>query len=322
MKYQRFSPARVAKQAVFVYAFFVNFLRSIKSLFGASRSFDEIKNGLEELLIAADVGPTATDRLLTKLAQNKNAATTDNAIAALKNEMLEILTLRDLSNASRFTLHASQNKPTVIYFIGVNGSGKTTTIAKFAHFFTNNKTSTLQHLNTSTRVLLIAADTFRAAAIDQLKVWADRVGADFVGGQTGADPSSVIVDGLRSAKSSGLSVVLIDTAGRLQTKQNLIQELQKMVRMTEKELGKKPDEIFLVIDAMTGHNGLSQALVFCEAIPVTGIILTKYDSTAKGGVVFAIVEETRLPIRYIGTGEGLVDLKMFEAKEFVDLMFA
>lgn len=273
---------------------------------------------LEEQLLLADVGAASTQRLISRLKDIKGASA-DKALQTLKEEM--IVSLTDHVAPAALTPDPSSTFPTVFYFVGVNGSGKTTTIAKFARLLISSQTSTRKHLNTSTQLLLVAADTFRAAAIDQLKVWADRVGADFVGGQTGADPSSVIVDGLRAAKTKQSSVILVDTAGRLQTKQNLIQELQKMVRMTEKELGKKPDEIFLVIDAVTGQNGLSQALVFCEAVPVTGIILTKYDSTAKGGIVFAIAEETKLPICYIGMGERLEDLKAFEAKEFVESLF-
>jgi fused signal recognition particle receptor len=291
----------------------VKFFRSIKSIFGSPSLTPEILDELEEQFLLADVGTTTTQKLILRLKEIKGASA-DKALQTIKEEMVVALTIATNPNPPS-PIHPSPSL-SVFYFVGVNGSGKTTTIAKFAHSLSaQRKTQDAQ------RILLVAADTFRAAAIDQLKVWADRVGADFVSGQPGADPSSVIVDGLRKAKSVHADIVLIDTAGRLQTKHNLIQELQKMVRMTEKELGKKPDEIFLVIDAVTGQNGLSQAKIFCEAIPVTGIILTKCDSTAKGGIIFAIVEETKLPIRCIGFGEGLGNLKAFDAKEFVEGLF-
>ena len=200
--------------------------------------------------------------------------------------------------------------PTVILFVGVNGTGKTTTIGKLAH----------RWIAAGEKVLLVAGDTFRAAAIDQLKVWGERVGAPVVAHQPGADPSAVVFDALRAARARGADRVLIDTAGRLHTKKNLMEELKKIHRVTARELPGAPHETLLVLDAVTGTNGLVQAKEFHAAVPLTGIILTKLDGTAKGGIAVAIARELALPVRYIGVGEDLDDLQPFDPVAYLDAL--
>lgn len=283
-----------------------NFAAKLKNLAtGADKKLAEVIPAVEEILLTADVGVTATEKLVKK-AFAGGAESFSAATDLLKNEIAATLT-----PASDFKIDPLK-KPYVIYLVGVNGVGKTTTIGKLARQFADE----------GRKVMLVAADTFRAAAVEQLKIWAERNGVGFTGGAHEADPASVIVDGLRSAKAKGADVVLVDTAGRLHTKSNLMQELSKMVRMSEKEIGRKPDDIFLVVDAITGQNGFSQAKIFLEAVPVSGIVLTKYDATSKGGIIISIAEETGIPIRYVGMGEGVGDLKKFDAKEFVERLFA
>jgi fused signal recognition particle receptor len=284
-----------------------NFAAKLKNLAtGADKKLAEVIPAVEEILITADVGIKATERLVKKAFSGGRADSVSAATDLLKDEIATALT-----PVSEFAIDAAKT-PFVIYLVGVNGVGKTTTIGKLARQFSDE----------GRKVMLVAADTFRAAAVDQLKVWAERNGVAFVGGAHEADPASVIVDGLRSAKAKGVDVVLVDTAGRLHTKSNLMQELSKMVRMSVKEIGRNPDEIFLVVDAVTGQNGFNQAKIFLEAVPVSGIVLTKYDATAKGGIIISIVEETGIPIRYVGLGEKVGDLKKFDAKEFVERLFA
>lgn len=282
------------------------FASRIKALFlGSDKRFEEIVPDLEEVLLTADVGIEATETLIQSVLKNKNVQSIEQAFAHLKSDIQKTLTA-----PSPFEIDTSK-KPYVIYLVGVNGVGKTTTIGKLASQFKND----------GHKVMLVAADTFRAAAVEQLRIWSERNDVLFVGGRDNADPSSVIVDGLRSAQSKEVDVVLVDTAGRLQTKSNLMNELRKMVQMSEKELGHSPDQIFLVVDAMTGQNGFSQARIFFEAVPLTGVVLTKYDATAKGGIIIAIAKETGLPIRYVGLGEKIEDLKPFDAGDFVNKLF-
>ena len=278
-----------------------NFATKIKNIFHNSGENGR-KAALEEILLTADVGVAATEKLMQK-------AVTETE---LKNAIIKILTPRNPSTQPSPARGAGARTPFVIYLVGVNGVGKTTTIGKLAHQF---KAQGL-------KVMLVAADTFRAAAVEQLTIWASRNDVLITAGAANADPASVIVDGLNSAKAKGVDVVLVDTAGRLHTKSNLMEELKKMVRMSDKAIGRAPDEIFLVVDAITGQNGFSQAKIFLEAIPVSGVILTKYDATSKGGIIIAIVDQTGIPIRYVGLGEGITDLKPFVAEEFVEKLFA
>lgn len=284
-----------------------DFASKIKGLLlGSDKRLEDLIPDLEEVLLTADVGVSATEKLLQGLVDDNSIQSKEDALIYLKSQIQNKLTAKDEFHIPK------QDDPYVIYLVGVNGVGKTTTIGKLAKQFKEQ----------GHHVMLVAADTFRAAAVEQLKIWSDRNDVSFVGGKTGADPSSVIVDGLRSAKAKNINVVLVDTAGRLQTKQNLMTELQKMVRMSEKELGRNPDQIFLVVDAITGQNGFQQAQIFMEAIPLSGVVLTKYDATSKGGIILSIVEQTKIPIRFIGLGEGIHDLKPFNAKDFTDRLFS
>jgi fused signal recognition particle receptor len=265
---------------------------------------------LEATLIGADLGTTTTHEVLEKLrdkADRKQIKDVNELKRLLKEELLAILT-----STSSQPVTKVDGTPEVIIVVGVNGTGKTTTIGKLAHLYKAEGSS----------VLLAAADTFRAAAIDQLRIWADRSGSQFVAHAPGADPSAVIYDALDAAMARGVDVVIADTAGRLHTKSNLMEELAKMRRVIDKRLpGSKP-EVFFVLDATTGQNGLSQAKVFHETVGLTGIVLTKLDSTAKGGIVFAIEDSLGVPVRFVGVGEKLGDLLPFDPEAFVSALFA
>jgi len=261
---------------------------------------------LEEILIAGDIGGRLAASLTEELAEACRREASD-ALETLRH----ILLTRFEGSERRLALR-SDGAPTVILVAGVNGAGKTTTIAKVA--------AHLREENQDLPITFAAADTFRAAAVEQLAVWAERIGADIVRQQTGADPAAVVFDALDHALRKG-GVLFIDTAGRLQTKHNLMEELKKIERTVTKKLGRPPDERLLVIDATTGQNGIAQAERFHDAIGLTGLILTKLDSTAKGGVVLAIRETLKLPILFVGVGEAADDLHAFSASEFVDAMF-
>jgi len=280
------------------------FAAPLKKLFlGSDKTLKDILPALEELLLSADVGVTMTAKLLGQLSEQKLASTVD-AIDFIKSECEKLLTVPSPVDFS--TAH-----PYVIFCVGINGTGKTTSIGKLAY----------QLKQTGKKVLVVGADTFRAAAGDQLKVWAERAGVEFVGGEPNSDPASVVHNGLSAAKSRKVDVVLVDTAGRLHTKTSLMEELKKMQRVAVKVLGVEPNEFWLVLDATTGQNGLTQARVFTEALHLTGLILSKYDGTAKGGIILAIAQDLKLPVRYLGVGEGVDDLKLFEAKAFVADLF-
>jgi fused signal recognition particle receptor len=257
---------------------------------------EEDLEGLEEALLGADVGLDATQALLENLrARRADVATPATARAVLREAIEAQL---DLGNAQP----AFASVPWVVLVVGVNGVGKTTTIGKLAHTWREaGRTS-----------LLCAADTFRAAAAEQLEIWAERAGGAFLRGAEGADPSAVLTDGLRAARARGHAGVLVDTAGRLHTKGNLMAELSKMRRVAEREIQGAPHETLLVLDATVGSNGLAQAREFARAAGVTGLILTKLDGTAKGGVALAIVREIGVPIQYVGVGEGIGDLLPFD----------
>lgn len=260
---------------------------------------------LEETLLLADAGVKATTRLIDEIKKEKNLESPDSLLSLLKQKIIALLT-----PISPWQFPSTN--PAVFIFVGVNGTGKTTTVAKMAAFFLKQK-----H-----QPLLVGADTFRAAAGAQLEMWAKKLGVDTVGSEPQADSASVVCDGIRAAKARGCDLVLVDTAGRLHTKTNLMEELKKGVRVAKKELQRNPDEIFLVLDATLGQNSLLQAKLFKEHVGVTGVILTKYDGTAKGGILLSVVEETALPICFVGVGEGENDLKPFVAKEFVEALFS
>ncbi len=261
---------------------------------------------LEELLISADVGVATTEKLIGTIKQRAEEEKLDGSQvgAALKEEMVRILDIPPVEKSVGIV------PPEVYLVVGVNGSGKTTSIAKLAYLLKKEGES----------VLLAAADTFRAAAIDQLKKQAERAGVDVVAHQPGADPGAVAYDALQAAKSRGADVVIIDTAGRLHTKYNLMEELKKVRRVAAKLDPAAPHEVLLVLDATTGQNGLTQARHFTEAVGVTGIFLAKLDGTAKGGIVLAICDELKVPIRLIGVGEGLEDMVDFDAEAFVEAL--
>jgi len=274
--------------------------------------FDEI----EEILISGDIGVEVALNLIEavrKKTTELGIKKTDNIMRFLKSGMLKAFDNDGQQNQSQVneTYFNSQQSPFVIMVVGVNGTGKTTTIGKLAAQFKNN----------NKKVLIAAADTFRAAAADQLDIWAKRANVDIIKNQPGADPASVAYDSLQAAISRKLDVLIIDTAGRLHTKSNLMEELKKIRRVLGKLLPDAPHETLLVLDATTGQNGLSQAKQFTQAVGVTGIVLTKLDGTAKGGIVLSISKELGLPVRFIGVGEKIDDLQPFDHVEFVEALF-
>ena len=260
---------------------------------------DEAWERLEEALIAADVGVPTTAELVQRLEAREVAGELG---AALSDEATELL-----GGPPRLDLSA---EPTVILVVGVNGTGKTTTIGKLAQKLREHDHS----------VLLAAADTFRAAAEEQLEIWAGRAGADFVGSERGGDPAAVAYDAIEAATARGRDVVIVDTAGRLHTQTNLMEELAKVRRVIERRLPGAPHETLLVVDATTGQNGLQQARLFGEAVDVTGVALTKLDGSAKGGVALAIAHELGLPVKLVGVGEGLDDLRPFDARDYANAL--
>jgi fused signal recognition particle receptor len=263
---------------------------------------------LEETLIMADVGPAFTYELIEKM--KEQAKRNELGDAEILRKVLRD-TITDTLKKNEAPLHIPKNELFTIMVVGVNGTGKTTTIGKLANTLKKDGMS----------VMLVAADTFRAAAIEQLEVWSQRVDAPLIKQKTGADPSAVVFDAIVAAKARKADAVIIDTAGRLHTKVNLMEELKKMKRIIERELPDAPHEILLVLDATTGQNAVVQAKMFNDEIGVSGIILTKLDGTAKGGVIIGIARELNIPIRYIGIGERLDDLKIFKSAEFVDALF-
>jgi fused signal recognition particle receptor len=269
---------------------------------------DEVWEELEEALIRADVGVVATERLLDDLRRRMKetpVTTPSELLDLLKADLIDALRSADRSLA--FT----PGQPNVWMFVGVNGVGKTTSIGKIAQ----------REAAGGRRVVMAAADTFRAAAAEQLQLWSERVGADLVRGQDGADPGSVVFDAMSAAGNRGADLVLVDTAGRLHTKVNLMEELKKLRRIVDRTPGALK-EVLLVIDASTGQNGLNQAKIFGEAVEVTGVILTKLDGTAKGGIVLAVQSELGIPVKLVGVGESAADLIEFDPEEFVDALFA
>jgi fused signal recognition particle receptor len=283
-------------------------LAGVETLANQKRPLDRaFWDEFEEILIAADFGVPTADKIIDGLqtvSRQEFWRRSDQAVARFKLDVRKFLTLPGgtLRLASR---------PSVVLVVGVNGSGKTTTVGKLGRYLSSQ----------GKRVMFVAADTFRAAAAEQLGVWAERSGAEFVRGREGSDPASVVFDGLAAAKSRKVDVVLIDTAGRLQTKSNLMEELKKMRRIIERETGAPPDETLLVVDGTTGQNAISQAKLFNEATALTGVVVTKLDSTAKGGVLVAIVDTLVVPIKFIGLGEGIDELRPFDPAAFIDALF-
>ena len=266
---------------------------------------------LEATLLAADLGTTTTHEVLQALREKvdrKQVNSTDQIKGVLKQEILRLLN----ESAAKHPVRSVDGEPEVILIVGVNGTGKTTTIGKLSNLLRGQGKT----------VLLCAADTFRAAAIDQLEVWGDRTGTEVIKTKPGGDPAAVLFDALQAAKARNTDYVIIDTAGRLHTKQNLMLELEKMKRTAQRFIPSAPHEVLLVMDATTGQNGLQQAKLFTDSAGVTGIVLTKLDGTAKGGVVVAISRELGLPVRYVGVGEKAGDILPFNANDFVESLFA
>jgi len=262
----------------------------------------ETAGALEELLISADVGAAAAERIVSAVTARVRHG--EPLRDLVKNELLAILSGADGTPARTGT-------PTVLLVVGVNGTGKTTTVAKLAHLFKAQG----QH------PLVCAADTFRAAAVEQLEIWAGRADVDVIRAREGADPASVVFDAMAAGKARGRNPIIVDTAGRMHTRANLMQELQKIHRIAGREVPGAPHEVLLVLDATVGQNGLAQAREFMAAAGVTGIVLAKLDGTAKGGIAVAIVHDLCLPIRYVGVGEDINDLVAFSAREYVDALF-
>jgi len=263
---------------------------------------------LEELLIAADTGVDTTEKLISRVKERVNKQKISDA-HQVRTVLMEEMTLMLQVDGNKPVAPASTR---VVLVVGVNGSGKTTSIAKLGYIYKRD----------GSKVMLAAADTFRAAAIDQLKWWGDRIGAEVIAHQPGADPGAVVFDAIQAAKTRGAQAVIVDTAGRLQTKFNLMEELKKIKRVVQRVDPTAPHETLLVLDANTGQNGVSQAKYFTEAVGITGIILTKLDSTAKGGIVLAICDQLKIPVRFIGTGETVEDLAPFDPQSFVEAIMS
>lgn len=284
------------------------FVNKVEEIMTGRKVDEELFEELEEVLIQADVGVTTTLDLVDRLrarAKELNITESDELKAVFAQEIVASLQ----KNAS--TLKTPEQKPYVIMVVGVNGAGKTTTIGKLAYRFKQE----------GARVLLAAGDTFRAGAIEQLEVWSNRVGVELIAHQEGSDPAAVAYDAVNAAKARGTDVLILDTAGRLQTKVNLMSELSKVHRVVVRELGREIDEILLVVDATTGQNALSQGKMFHEAVPLTGIALTKLDGTAKGGIVLALANELDLAVKLVGVGEQYEDLQDFDPDAFAQALF-
>ena len=286
-----------------------NFTHNIERLIiGYADIDDELIDDLEETLLMADVGVKTTETLIAavrKGIKQKEIRTPEDLIPFLEKEIVRIL------EEGENTFHMAEQGPTVLLVVGTNGVGKTTTIGKLSAYYRRQGKS----------VLLAAADTFRAAAIDQLEIWGKRADAQVIKHGEGSDPAAVVFDALQAAKARNIEIVIVDTAGRLQTKSNLMQELEKIYRVIGREIPAAPHETLLVLDAGTGQNAISQAELFTQAAPVSGVVLTKLDGTAKGGVTIGIKSQLSIPIKWIGVGEGMDDLRPFHAEDFVNALF-
>lgn len=281
----------------------------IEDVLSGKKQIDaDLLEELEYTLITADLGVRTVGEIIDRIHTRIDRKMTSDAAeirGLIREHLAEVL------QASETPLHVVKTPPAVVMLVGINGAGKTTTVGKLANRF----------LGEGRKVLLCAADTFRAAAIEQLEVWAERAKVDVIRQKTGADPSAVVFDALQAAKARGTDYVIIDTAGRLHTKENLMAELEKMRRTCQRVLPGAPHEVWLVLDATTGQNGLEQARKFTESAGITGIVLTKLDGTAKGGVVVAIARDLNLPIRFVGVGEKIDDLLPFEPEKFIQSLF-
>lgn len=283
----------------------------ISRLFERSAIDEELYEDLEMLLIQADVGWDVSQKLVAELrARVRRDGVSDPAVARdiLRSEMIELL---ELATRNRKVKILQRGVPFVILVVGVNGVGKTTSIAKLAAY----------HQRFGRTVMLAAGDTFRAAAIDQLKVWGERLKVPVIAHEQGADPGAVVFDAMQAAHNRGVDVLIVDTAGRLHTKFNLMEELKKLRRIMQRHVEDAPQEVLLVIDATTGQNGLVQAKTFAEAVEITDILIAKLDGTAKGGIAFAVAKELGTPISYVGTGEKATDLAEFRPETYVDALF-
>ncbi|MBP5738375.1 MAG: signal recognition particle-docking protein FtsY [Abditibacteriota bacterium] len=292
--------------------FFKGLFNKVEQIFVSRRKVDEeFFEELEESMIAADIGMATTMKLVEdlKYAAKKDRITDSEEIKERLKAAIRDILLRDGATVG---LREDGEAPLVYLFVGVNGVGKTTTIAKLA----------ARYKKQGKKVIMAAADTFRAAAIDQLEIWADRVGVDIVKHRPGADPAAVVFDAVSAAKARGAHVVLADTAGRLHNKTNLMEELRKIGRTVVKANGRDADELILVLDATTGQNAVNQARDFSEAVPLTGISLSKMDSTAKGGIIVTVKDELNVPVKLVTVGEKVDDLEDFDAQVFVDGLFA
>lgn len=290
------------------------FADQVEDLFRRTKKIDEnFYEELEEILITADVGVNTVMTLIDELRDEVKAQRIEdpNLLQPILSEKLVSLMKGD-ENAQEAQLHMASEGLTIYLFVGVNGVGKTTTIGKLAHRFKQE----------GKKVLLAAGDTFRAGAIEQLEVWGQRVGVDVIKQQSGSDPAAVIFDAVQAAKARQVDVLLCDTAGRLQNKANLMEELNKIYRVIRREVPEAPHEVLLVVDATTGQNALSQAKLFGEKTGVTGLVLTKLDGTARGGIAIAIKQELDIPVKLIGLGEKVDDLETFNAEQFVHALFA
>jgi fused signal recognition particle receptor len=288
-------------------------LSTLKDVLSGSGKIDEdLFDRLEEIFILADIGVSTVVNLIMSLREEvkqRHFTSPKQLEEVIVDKLFDLYLKNEILDTS---IRYNQNGVTVILFVGVNGSGKTTSIGKLAYRLKNEGKS----------VMMAAADTFRAGAIDQLRIWSERVDCPFIAKDPGSDPSSVIFDAIREAKKTNTDVLLVDTAGRLQNKVNLMKELEKMTRTIQKELPGVTTETYLVIDATTGQNGLSQAKIFQEIAQITGIVLTKLDGTAKGGIVLAIRQELGIPISFVGLGEKITDLDYFDIEHYIYGLFA
>jgi len=275
-------------------------LKTIKRIFEKNDS-NSIEN-IEEFMLENNFGVKFTENFIKKIKEER--VTGENIEGALKENIKTILNNTDPK------VHFSNSIPAIFLFVGTNGTGKTTSIAKLAHFYKNQ----------GKKVMLVAGDTFRAAASKQLEIWANKLNIPIVMQKEGSDPGAVVFDGLNSAISKNIDVLLIDSAGRVETKKNLLQELQKIERVIEKKIGRKPDETLLVLDAYTGQNGIAQIEIFSSMVNISGIILTKIDGSSSGGIIIPIIQKYGIPVKFICTGENIEDIEQFNAEAFIEIL--